>query len=231
MQPREQTKLTRRFFDSAAAGWSARYEHDANVTARKARFLAAVTKRMQRPADILDFGCGSGDLALHLSAAGYRMTGYDLSEAMIARARQLDRDRRVQWLAQADPHSDALPFANASYDAVMASSVLEYSPNLEATLRQLSRVLRRGGWLFATVPDMRDPHRHRERWLRVAAALPGLAALLDRSRWREGAAYLRISINRMTPETWQRHLRGCGFTAQDLPEWTNPLLLLTAQKM
>jgi len=231
VQPAEQTELTRRFFDSAAAGWSARYEHDANVTARKARFLAAVTERIQRPADILDFGCGSGDLALHISAAGYRMTGYDLSEAMIARARQSDRDRRVQWLAQAEPHIEALPFADTSFDAVMASSVLEYLPNLDATLGQLSRILRSGGWLFATVPDMRDSHRHRERWLRVAAALPGLAALLDRSRWREGAAYLRISINRMAPETWQRHLRGCGLAAEDLPNSAGPLLLLAAQKV
>lgn len=229
MDSAEQTEQTRRFFDTAAAGWTARYSDDTAVGARKVRFLTAVQSAFAQSADILDFGCGSGDIALHLSATGHRLTGYDLSPAMIAQAQQADRDRRVRWIARAGS-GDALPFADASFDAVVASSVLEYVPNLNATLRELARLLRPGGSLFITVPEMRDPHRHRERWLRLVLAIPGMAGVLARSRWREGAAYLRISTNRMPPQTWQRRLRACGLTPGDLPESAGPLLLLSARK-
>ena len=181
------------------------------------------------PADILDFGCGSGDIARHLAAHGYRLTGYDLSEAMIAEARRADHDGRVRWLARA-PGETALPFAEASFGAVVASSVLEYVPDVTATLRLVSKVLRPGGWLIATVPDMRDPIRRRETWRRRAATAPGIGALLRQTRWREGADYLRISVNRQSPEAWLARLRDTGFLPEDLPESAGPLLLLAARK-
>jgi ubiquinone/menaquinone biosynthesis C-methylase UbiE len=226
-----QTEQTRRFFDMAAGGWGSRYDRDAGVAARKQRFLSAVQSKFSEPADILDFGCGSGDIALHLTQSGHRLTGYDLSEAMIAEGRRSDRDRCVQWIAHAEASAEVtLPFETATFDAVVASSVLEYVPDIDATLAQLARILRPGGWLFATVPDMRDPIRHREAWLRRAAAAPGLSTLLDHSRWREGAAYLRISINRMAPDIWRGRLGAANLVAEALPESTGPLLLLTARK-
>jgi ubiquinone/menaquinone biosynthesis C-methylase UbiE len=226
----EQTELTRRFFETAASGWAARYTNDAAVAVRKARFLTAVRARYPQPVDILDFGCGSGDITLYLASAGHRLTGYDLSAGMIAQASRSDRDRVVRWIARAADASDALPFADASFDTVVTSSVLEYVSELDATLKELARLLRPGGWLFATVPDMRDPHRHRERWFRFALAIPGMAGVLARSRWREGAAYLRISINRMAPQQWQSRLRASGLVPEDMPEWTDPLMLLVARK-
>jgi ubiquinone/menaquinone biosynthesis C-methylase UbiE len=226
----EQTEQTRRFFDSAAPGWTARYANDPAVGARRARFLTAVQAHFSQPAEILDFGCGSGDIALHLAAAGHRVTGYDLSAAMIAHASQSDRGRLVRWVARPVDGSDTLPFADASLDCVVTSSVLEYVPDLDATLKELVRVLRAGGWLLATVPDMRHPHRHHERWLRVALSVPGMARVLSHSRWREGAAYLRISTNRLAPQTWQSLLRASGLRPEDLLQSTDPLMLLTARK-
>jgi ubiquinone/menaquinone biosynthesis C-methylase UbiE len=230
MDSAKHTEQTRRFFDTAACGWTRRYLNDASVSARKARFLTAVQACYPQSADILDFGCGSGDIALHLANAGHRLTGYDLSAAMIAQASQSDHDRVVRWIASAPDASDALPFAGASFDTVVASSVLEYVPELDATLKELVRVLRPGGRLFATVPDMRDPHRNFERWLRLALAVPGLSHVLARSRWWEGAAYLRISANRMTPQRWQSQLRASGLETEDLPKSTDPLMLLAARK-
>jgi len=226
-----QTQRTLHFFDSAAAGWTARYVHDAAVGARKARFQEVIERRFSSPADILDFGCGSGDIALHLSGAGHRLVGYDLSAQMVAAAEQADSDHRVQWIVRDERVPDRLPFSDARFDAVVASSVLEYIPDLEATLNELARVLRPGGWLCATVPDTRNPRRRRERWLRLALAVPGFAQVFARSRWQEGAAYLRISSNRMQPETWERMLAACGLAPTALPESTGPLLLITARKV
>jgi 2-polyprenyl-3-methyl-5-hydroxy-6-metoxy-1,4-benzoquinol methylase len=227
----EQVDLTRRFFDEVASGWTTRYVNDAAVGARKSRFYTAIQASYSQPADILDFGCGSGDIALHLARAGHRLTGYDLSSVMIAQARQSDRDSLVRWIAATADRADGLPFAGASFDGVVTSSVLEYVPELDMTLRELARVLRPHGRLFATVPDMRNPRRRRERWLQRALAIPGMAGLLARSRWREGAAYLRISTNRIAPLNWQSRLRACGLSPEDLPNSTDPLMLLVARKV
>lgn len=230
MDSAEQTEQTRRFFEKAASGWAARYDSDAAIHRRKDRFLEAVSARYPQSADVLDFGCGSGDITLYLAGAGHRLTGYDLSPAMIGQAVRADRDRIVRWASQASDVPDILPFADASFDVVVASSVLEYVAELDLTLRQIARVLRPGGWLFATVPDMRDHFRRRERWLQLVLAIPGMTSLLSRSRWSEGVAYLRISTNRMTPETWRCVLNRSGLDLEDFAETTDPLLLLAACK-
>ncbi|CAN0455269.1 unnamed protein product, partial [Phaeothamnion confervicola] len=191
------------FFRQAASGHAARYANHAAVGARKARFLSAVQSKSPQPADILDFGCGSSDIAPHLSAAGHRFTGYDRSASMTEQARRSDHDQKVQWNARAADATDALPFADATFDAVVTSSALEYVPKLDATLNELARVLRPAGWLFATVPDMRYPVRHRERWLKLAVTIPGMASLLAMARRR---GLLRISINRLAAEGWQSRM-------------------------
>lgn len=227
----KQLEGTREFFDTVAGDWTSRYRRDASYAERLERFLNAVKARVSEHANILDFGCGSGDITLYLSQHGYRMTGYDLSDAMIAEARRSDRDGRVQWLSPADSGAPGvLPFEPASFDAIVASSVFEYLSDIDTVLNQLTRVLRPGAWLFATVLDSRRPVRLRQRWLKWAAITPVLATLLDHSRWREGAAYTRISVNLFSPESWQQQLRAAGLTPEHLRESSGPLLLLEARK-
>jgi ubiquinone/menaquinone biosynthesis C-methylase UbiE len=227
MDSRKQIERTRRFFDAVASSWPCRYDCDPSIAARKARFLNAIQAKFPQSADILDFGCGSGEIALSLSEHGHRVTGYDLSEVMIAEARRADRMGRVRWLM---PTRSAFSFEDATFDAMVASSVFEYLSDVSTTLTQLARVLRPGGWMFATVPDMRDPHRRREIWLRFIASAPILGTILNRSRWGEGADYLRISVNRLPPEVWQERLRHAGLIPGDLLESSGPLLLLEARK-
>lgn len=226
-----QTARTRDFFDTAAEGWSSRYERDASMQERQQRFSDAVRAHLSGTAAILDFGCGSGEITRHLSNAGYRLTGCDMSEQMIGAARRTDADDRVQWLVVPEILPAApLPFGNDIFDAIISSSVLEYVCDVDPTLNELVRLLRPGGWLFATVPDLRDPARRREQWLRWAATTPGLSALLQHSRWSEGARYLQISINRWSPEIWLRRLRHAGLEPGPLPDSAGPLLLIAARK-
>src|SRR5262249_7442110 len=155
---------------------------------------------------------------------------YDISPAMIAQAKQADRDHVVRWVSQAACTSNALPFADASFDVVVTSSVLEYVPHLHAALNEIARVLRPGGWLIATVPDIRHPMRRRERWLRYALTMPGIASLLSRSRWSDYTTYLLVSTSRMEPQGWQSLLSASGFRLREMPPPTDPLILLAASK-
>ncbi len=227
-----QSERTRDFFDETAEGWSSRYDRDSSMALRRQRFADALQSRQAAPSDILDFGCGSGDIGRHLAGCGYRLTGCDLSAAMIEQAQAADISRDVQWVAlEKVPPASPLPFDGSSFDAVISSSVLEYVETIDVTLSEIARILKPGGWIFATVPDMRSPSRQRELWLRRASMIPLLATILDHSRWREGARYQRISINRWPSAKWYAALQAAGFQVEPLPECTGPLVLLSARKM
>lgn len=50
--------------------------------------------------DVLDLGCGSGNVTLPLSRRGYGMIGVDISEEMLSEAREKDENGEVLWLLQ-----------------------------------------------------------------------------------------------------------------------------------
>ncbi|HVD65942.1 MAG TPA: class I SAM-dependent methyltransferase [Gaiellaceae bacterium] len=106
---------------------------------RRWRRLAA--EAVVGPGDaVLDACCGTGDLALAAERAGGKVTGVDFSERMLERARA--KSQTVEWV-----HADvtALPFEDASFDAVTVGFGIRNVPDLEAGLAELGRVLRPGG--------------------------------------------------------------------------------------
>jgi demethylmenaquinone methyltransferase/2-methoxy-6-polyprenyl-1,4-benzoquinol methylase len=89
---------------------------------------------------VLDAACGTGDLAIADKKAGAsRVTGLDFSEKMLERAR---RKAHLEWV-QGDML--ALPFADATFDAVTVGFGVRNVADLELGLRELRRVVRPGG--------------------------------------------------------------------------------------
>lgn len=89
---------------------------------------------------VLDAGCGPGSLSL-LNPGRAELVGCDVSEPLLAIARRFSP--RSTFVSGA---LDALPFEDASFDAYVALSAIEYSPTgAEPALREARRVLRRGG--------------------------------------------------------------------------------------
>jgi demethylmenaquinone methyltransferase/2-methoxy-6-polyprenyl-1,4-benzoquinol methylase len=106
---------------------------------RRWRRLAADT--VVRPGDaVLDACCGTGDLAIAAERAGGRVTGLDFSEQMLVRARA--KSDGVEWVLG---DVTALPFDDASFDAVTVGFGIRNVPDLDLGLAELARVLRPGG--------------------------------------------------------------------------------------
>lgn len=100
---------------------------------------------------VADLCCGTGDFAAEVSARGARVVGLDFCLPMLDLATHKGVPRSAWGLADAC----ILPLASASVDAVTVGWGLRNVPDLDAALREITRVLKPGG-RFACL-DMARP--------------------------------------------------------------------------
>jgi SAM-dependent methyltransferase len=108
---------------------------------------------------VLDLGCGFGRHAFEAAKRGASVVALDAGAEEVAQVRatfgamveagELAADHPGTCL-QGD--ALALPFADGTFDRVIASEVLEHIPDDTAAMRELARVLRPGGTMAVTVP-------------------------------------------------------------------------------
>jgi SAM-dependent methyltransferase len=111
------------------------------------RVIRAQLDQLGLPADarVLDAGCGSGRTLQELVDYG-TVQGVEL-------------DPEAAGLARSRGHGEVLvgrleelPFSEATFDLITCLDVIEHTPDDRATLAELRRVCRPGGWLLVTVP-------------------------------------------------------------------------------
>lgn len=117
-----------------------------------------------RPARVLDVGCGAGFLANDLAACGHIVTGLDPAAESLAVARAHDATRAVRYVRG---DALALPFAEASFDAVCAMDLLEHVEEPARVVAEAARVLAPGGLLFF--------HTFNRTWLANLIVIKGVA--------------------------------------------------------
>jgi SAM-dependent methyltransferase len=106
-------------------------------------------------ARVADLGCGSGMILCDLLKMRPLWTGcgLDISRAAINYARRLAEHKRVAERAHFHTGDIAdLPYASQSLDLVIASEVIEHTPEPAQVIAEIARVLRPGGQLILTMP-------------------------------------------------------------------------------
>lgn len=93
---------------------------------------------------VLDIPCGEGAFLLRLRNAGFDAIGAD-----IARSGSIEEER----FKSADMNS-ALPFEDESFDAIVCIDGIEHIENVFAFFRECRRILRPGGALFLSTPNI-----------------------------------------------------------------------------
>lgn len=115
----------------------------------------AATALELNPTDrLLDLGCGVGLLARHLRPYVARLVGVDFAVSLLLRARE-----HTPTSGYAAASLQALPFRDATFTTVLASSVLQYlgdDVSVAQALREMRRLVAPGGRAFASGnPDRR----------------------------------------------------------------------------
>jgi ubiquinone/menaquinone biosynthesis C-methylase UbiE len=103
------------------------------------------------PASVaLDVACGLGDDVARMRARCGRAVGVDRSRSLITAARSRHPDAGCAFAA-AD--AAALPFAEATFDAVRVDRSLQHIADPGRVVREMARVTRRGGVVLCAEPD------------------------------------------------------------------------------
>jgi SAM-dependent methyltransferase len=140
---------------------------------------------------VVDVGCGPNPVTdFELIRRGREVVGVELSEDF-ARTALLNAERQgVEMSVVCAPAHD-IPLPDASFDVAVLTEVLEHVPSEyeEATLREVRRLLRPGGRLVVTVPNVHGLHWRYMQWRAGVEeqedhlrqyTYPGLAGLLTR---------------------------------------------------
>ena len=126
-----------------------------------------------RGQQLLEVGCGVGTDLVRFAKGGARVTGVDLAETAIGLARS---NFALNGVAAEDlrvANGEALPYADATFDAVYGHGVIQYTSNAPQLIREMHRVLKPGGtgvfmvynrvsWLNALSKVMKVPLEHED---------------------------------------------------------------------
>lgn len=160
--------------------------------------------------NVLDVACGTGDMCVELLKRGCTVTGVDLSEEMLAIAKQKTASANFQLSAFNFQlgNAEALPFAEGEFDAVTCAFGVRNFVHLEQGLNEMLRVLKPGGRMIIlelSTPDcaLINPFynlytKHIIPWLgsRIAGNREAYTYLPDSiTRFPKGEAFLRIIRN------------------------------------
>ncbi|HVP05508.1 MAG TPA: class I SAM-dependent methyltransferase [Dehalococcoidia bacterium] len=140
-------------FDRAATYYDATRKLPDDVAEGITRALLAEV-RAAGTDRLLEVGIGTGRMARPLMRAGLRMVGVDISAEMMGQLlAQLTPEHTPPELLLGD--ATALPFRDGSFKAAMVVHVLHLVASVEATVREIKRVLAPGGVLLH---QTRKPH-------------------------------------------------------------------------
>ena len=166
------------------------------------RLLARHLRGRLEPPRILDFGCGTGGNAVGYASIGPVVGAEPDREALrFAGSRPAATRHRLDYCRAG---GTALPLRSASFDAVIASDVLEHIADDGAAAREIARVLRPGGVFIFSVP-----------------AHPWLWSAHDIALWHQ-RRYRRPELVRL--------LRGAGLEPRWLSYWNAVLFPVVAAR-
>lgn len=184
----EVRRLRREDFDEHGAGDERRQVVPGRSWAAWSRALGHLLPAL----DVADLGCGEGYLTIEAARFARRVIAVDRSDAVLARAQDLARRRRLKNIRWKRGDIEALPLRDASVDLALLSQALHHAVDPGRALREAVRIVKPAGRVL--VLDLRSHdqawvcERLDDRWLGFDDK--ELAALLDAA----GLEDVRVSV-------------------------------------
>jgi ubiquinone/menaquinone biosynthesis C-methylase UbiE len=161
---------------------------------------------------VLDIACGTGavtKLAAERVGSEGTVTGLDLNPGMLAVARATSPGR-IEWC---EANAEEMPLPDEAFDAVLCQLGLQFMGDRAGALREMHRVLVRGGRLFVSVPGPTPP------------VLAVLESGLARHVGPQAAGFVQAVFSLHEPEELRTLVEDAGFTSAEVSRRVKTLLL------
>ena len=107
---------------------------------------------------VLDLGSGTGRHVVYLARHGFSVFGLDNSPEGIRVTRQWLADAGLEADLRLQSMTERLPYEDTFFDAVISVQVIHHAliATIHEIAQEITRVLKRGGFLFVTVPTLKN---------------------------------------------------------------------------
>jgi SAM-dependent methyltransferase len=115
---------------------------------------------LERGEAVLDVGSGAGTdslIAAQMVGAEGRVTGVDMTDEMLAKARAAAAEMNVTNVEFVEGEVESLPFEAESFDVVISNGVIDLVPDKDAVFSEIHRVLRPGGRIQVADVTIQNP--------------------------------------------------------------------------
>ncbi len=197
------------------------------------RWRRKTVREMPVVEHVLDVAIGTGDLAIEILRQGkaQHVTGIDLSEGMMDLGRRKVERLQLKEVEFVYGNAQAMPFKDETFDSVSCAFGCRNFQNLDEGLREMYRVLKKGGQV--TILEFSYP---KNKLIRVAYdfyfshMLPFIGRIVSRDK--TAYTYLNKSVKGFVwGEGFVQHLRDSGFKDEHFEPLTFGIATLyTARK-
>jgi len=162
---------------------------------RWARRVRMLSSHLKRGMSVLELGCGTGSFTRELARSSADVTAIDVSPELLEIASAKNSAPNVQYQIQ---NAYALTYPESAFDSVVGSSVLHHL-EIEAAIRDVYRVLKPGGTIYFTEPNMLNPQ------IAIQKNIPWIKRKLGDSP--DETAFFRWPLRRLLERTGYRDVR------------------------
>jgi len=162
---------------------------------RWTRRVNMLSSHLKPGINVLELGCGTGSFTRELARSGANVVAIDVSSELLEIAKANSSAPNVRYEIR---NAYELSYPNATFDSVVGSSVLHHL-EVEDALREIYRVLKPGGTIYFTEPNMLNPQ------IAIQKNIPWIKQKLGDSP--DETAFFRWPLRRLLEQTGYRNIR------------------------
>jgi len=216
-EPLDLKAMVKQRWNEAAEGFDNSPGHGIHSAQEKQIWQTLLAKLLgEKPLEVLDVGTGTGVIALMLAEMGHKVTGIDLAEEMLVRARKKAEQMGipVNFLLG---DAENIPFNDGAFDIVINRHVFWTMPDPERAAAEWVRVLKPGGKLVIIDGDWDNCRYYKKIWRELAKFLILVTEM--RNPWSKNNKFCQFEKHlplrhKKRPEADLEILNGLGLQAK-----------------
>lgn len=138
---------------------------------RLARRVKMLTSHIKSDMRVLEIGCGEGYFTQHIAKTDAQIVAIDISPDLIDSAKSTVTSKNVTFEIE---NAYEMSFDDETFDTIVGSSTLHHL-EIDSALKEFYRVLKPGGSIYFTEPNMLNPHIVLERKIPALRKLTGVS--------------------------------------------------------